>query len=733
MTQAQQVHPQGTAEDEVTSQFYIPAVSSLQERRLRALKHGDSFALFNHYGDIVPFRGAPDGLYHCDTRYLSHLELRLNGQQPLLLSSTVHDDNAVFAADLTNPDLFGNGELLLARDTLHIQRLKFVWQGSCHERVIVRNYDAWPRSAVLTLRFESDFADLFEVRGQTRARRGKTTHLLLSNSAVALRYSGLDGVVRVMTVRFTPAPARLEPSLARYDLALDPHGQVEIFIEYSCGLGLEPRIETRSTFTECMRAARRALNDSTGRATQIVGSNVQFNQMLTRSMSDLYMLITDTEHGPYPYAGIPWFSTAFGRDGLVVALFTLWIDPTIAKGVLRYLAATQATSSDPLRDADPGKILHETRAGEMARLGEVPFGQYYGSVDSTPLFIVLAGAYVERTGDLDTLRAIWPNIEAALGWIDRYGDIDGDGFVEYNRYSETGLVNQGWKDSHDSIFHADGTLAQGPIALCEVQAYVFLAKRRAASMARLLGLPERATALDQQANALQQLFEAAFWCEELSTYALALDGKKQPCRVRTSNAGHALFAGIAAPDRARRVAAGLLDPDFFAGWGIRTVAASEIRYNPMSYHNGSIWPHDNALIALGFDRYGLKDAVLQVLTAMFDASGYVDLRRLPELFCGFAREPCTGPTFYPVACAPQAWATTTPFALLQAALGLAIDHEGGEIRFTQPALPAFLDDLKLSGLRLGDRAADVHIARHGDEVAINVPRGSDRVRVIAIH
>jgi len=733
MTQAQPLHPLGTAQEEVTSQFYIPAVSSLQERRLRALKHGDSFALFNHYGDIVPFRGAPDGLYHCDTRYLSHLELRLNGQQPLLLSSTVHDDNAVFAADLTNPDLFVNGELLLARETLHVQRLKFVWQGSCHERVIVRNYDARPRSAVLTLRFESDFADLFEVRGQTRARRGKSTQVLLSDSVAALRYVGLDGVARVMTVRFTPAPARLEPSLARYDLVLDPRGQVEIFVEYGCSLGAEPRMETRSTFMECMWAARLALNDSTGRAVQIVGSNGEFNQMLTRSMSDLYMLVTDTKHGPYPYAGIPWFSTAFGRDGLVAALFTLWIDPAIARGVLKYLAATQATSSDPLGDADPGKILHETRDGEMARLGEVPFGQYYGSVDSTPLFIVVAGAYVERTGDLATLRAIWPNIEAALGWIDRYGDVDGDGFVEYNRYSENGLVNQGWKDSHDSIFHADGQLAQGPIALCEVQAYVFLAKRRAASMARLLGLPERAAALDRQADALQQLFEAAFWCEELSTYALALDGKKQPCRVRTSNAGHALFAGIAAPDRARRVAAGLLDPDFFAGWGIRTVAASEIRYNPMSYHNGSIWPHDNALIALGFDRYGLKDAVLRVLTAMFEASGYVDLRRLPELFCGFAREPRTGPTFYPVACAPQAWATATPFALLQATLGLVIEHEGSEIRFKQPALPAFLDDLKLSGVRLGDHAADIHIARHGDEVAINVPRGSDRVRVVAIH
>jgi glycogen debranching enzyme len=733
LTDIQPPHLPGTAEVEHTSQFYIPAVTSLPERRLRALKHGDSFALFNHYGDIVPFRGAPDGLYHCDTRHLSHLELRVNGHQPLLLSSTVHDDNAVFAADLTNPDLFQDGELLLPRETLHVQRLKFMWQGACHERVTVHNYGGQPRSTVLTLRFRSDFVDLFEVRGQVRKRRGETTYLLLSDRAAALRYAGLDGLIRLTTVRFTPAPTHLETSLARYDLVLAPEARAEIFIELACSVGAEPTTESRGSYLKCMRAARRALSDATARATRIAGSNGQFTQLLSRSMSDLRMLVTDTEHGAYPYAGIPWFSTAFGRDGLVTALFTLWIDPTIAQGVLKYLAATQATASDPLRDADPGKILHETRAGEMARLGEVPFALYYGSVDSTPLFIVLAGAYVERTGDLDTLRAIWPNIEAALGWIDRYGDSDGDGFVEYNRYSESGLVNQGWKDSHDSIFHADGRLASGPIALCEVQAYVFLAKRRAARMARLLDLPAQAMALDRQADLLQERFEAAFWCDELSTYAIALDGRKEPCRVRSSNAGHALFAGIAAPERARRVAAGLLDQDFFAGWGIRTVAAAQPRYNPMSYHNGSIWPHDNALIALGFDRYGLKDAVLQVMTAMFDASDYLDLRRLPELFCGFAREPRTGPTFYPVACAPQAWATTTPFALLQAALGLTIEHRSSEIRFKRPALPEFLDEVRLGGLRLGDRVADVQITRHGDEVAINVPVGSDRIRVIAIH
>jgi glycogen debranching enzyme len=717
---------------EATSQFYIPATTSLQERRLRALKHGDTFALFNHYGDIVPFRGAPDGLYHCDTRYLSHLELRLNGQRPLLLSSTVHDDNAVCDVDLTNPDIFVDGELVLARETLHVQRSKFLWRGVCHERIAVRSYDNRPLSIILTLRFESDFADLFEVRGQKRAERGQTTRGRLSEQATALSYRGLDGLVRTTTVRFTPAPTHLDVASARYDLILEPQGEAKLFVAIACRAGAESA-ETGATYAGSINAARRALDGATARATRIAGSNSQFNQLISRSLSDLHMLLTDTEHGPYPYAGIPWFSTAFGRDGLLTALFTLWIDPAIAAGVLRYLAASQATALDPARDSEPGKMLHETRACEMARLGEVPFGLYYGSVDTTPLYIVLAGAYADRTGDLETLRAIWPNIVAALAWIDRYGDADGDGFVEYNRHTETGLVNQGWKDSHDSVFHADGSLAPGPIALCEVQAYVYLAKRRAATMARLLDLPEMAMALDRQAETLREQFEAAFWCEEISTYALALDGRKQPCRVRTSNAGHALFAGIAAPERARRVAAGLLDKDFFAGWGIRTVSAEEARYNPMSYHNGSVWPHDNAVIALGFDRYGFKAAALQVLTGLFEASTYIDLQRLPELFCGFAREPRTAPTFYPVACAPQAWATAAPFALLQAALGLTLDYRGGEFRFKRPTLPEFLDDLSLHNLRLGDRVVDLHIARHGSDVAINVTLGAERARVVAIH
>ena len=703
----------------------------MQEHRPRTLKHGHTFAVFDPRGDIVASPGSSDGIYHRDTRYLSQLELRLNGAPFLLLSSNVREDNILLTVDLSNPDLSAGGRNVLRGERIHVNRRKFIWQNCCYERLLVHNFDLVSHRLVLTIDFAADFADLFEVRGQKRSRGGQLSFERRSDASVALLYVGLDGIRRVTTLTFEPAPTRLDGKVARFELSLEPGAAVRTVLQVACDESA-PDHDVARRFYSASRLARRAMRTSSGRATALESSNSLFDEMARRSVADLYMLVTETEHGPYPFAGIPWFSTVFGRDGIITALFALWIDPTIAKGVLGFLVATQAAEVDPVRDAEPGKILHEMRDGEMARLGEVPFSRYYGSVDATPLFVMLAGEYFARTGDLETVRSLWPNIEAALRWCDTYGDGDGDGFVEYHRRNADGLVNQGWKDLHDSIFHADGRLAEGPIALCEVQGYVYAAKHQAAKLAAALGDSESALRLEREAENLRNKFEAAFWCEELSTYALALDGVKEPCRVVASNAGHTLLTGIAAPERAARVADTLLGVSCFSGWGIRTVAVSAARYNPMSYHNGSVWPHDNALIALGLARYGLKAGVLRIFSGMFDAASYMDLRRLPELFCGFQRPRLNAPTLYPVACIPQAWAATAIFALVQASLGLSFDRGAGGIKFERPALPRFLDELHLRGLQARGGSADLVLRRHERDVALDITRREGPVPIVVL-
>ncbi|MBU6457123.1 MAG: amylo-alpha-1,6-glucosidase [Bradyrhizobium sp.] len=713
------------AQSVAESPFYIPMTGPAARPR-RSLKHDDTFIVLDSHGDIGASAGGPDGLFNADTRYLARLELSLDEVQPLLLGSSLRDDNSSLTVDLTNPDIYRNGRIVLQKDMLHIVRSIFLWRGTAYQRIGLQNHGGDPASFDLTLLFDNDFADLFEVRGEKRPRRGIGSGELLGPSDVQFDYRGLDGESRHTALHFDPRPTRLAVNAATYHFELAPQQASSLFVAVSCN---KPAAAKPVPFFRGLLAHCREMRRSNDGATSVETSNNIFNEVLCQSMADLNMLMTDTPQGRYPYAGIPWYSTTFGRDGIITALQMLWIDPRVARGVLRRLAFYQARTVDPLTDAEPGKILHEMRGGEMAALHEVPFAQYYGSVDATPLFVLLAGLYVERTGDEETLAELWPAVEAALRWIDGAGDPDRDGFVEYQRASEQGLANQGWKDSFDAIFHADGRLAEGNIALAEVQGYVFAGKRLAARSARRLGKRDMAGKLEAEAERLAQRFEEAFWCDELGTYALALDGSKEPCRVRTSNAGQLLFSGMIRHDRARLVAADLMRSHFFTGWGIRTVALGEARYNPMSYHDGSIWPHDNALIALGLARYGQKHAVAHLFRALFDAATYMDLRRLPELFCGFRREKGRGPTLYPVACAPQAWASATPFTLLEAALGLEFDTANGEIRLRNPRLPAFLSEVVLRDLRLGASSVDLRVRRHDQDVSLEVLRTHGEIRV----
>jgi glycogen debranching enzyme len=704
----------------------VPA--SVTDDRTRVLKHGDTFAVFDHLGQIKPGGLGEEGLYHHGPRYLSRLTLELDGQPPFFLGSTVRDANDQLSVALTNPDRVRGRRVEMPLGTLHLAVRTFLWRGTLHWRLRASNHGPDPVAASIGLRFAADFADIFEVRGMTRKTRGRDALPVVAPGRVRLGYIGLDGERRRVLLRVTPAPEELAPDRARFELSLRPREEVAIDLAVAClrsGEGAQP-----AGFGAAAAAALAALERPRADSCRLGASESRFDAWLRRSESDLHMMTTDLPTGPYPYAGVPWFNTPFGRDGIITALECLWLRPELARGVLNYLAATQATEVIPSQDAEPGKVLHETRNGEMAATGEMPFGRYYGSVDATPLFVLLAGAYYERTADRLFAASIWPNVEAALAWIDDFGDRDGDGFVEYERRAADGLIHQGWKDSDDAVSHADGSLASGPIALCEVQAYVYAARRAGAVMAAALGLTDRASRLEERAEALRQRFEAAFWCDDLGTYALALDGEKRPCRVRTSNAGQCLFGGITSPERAARVARGLLSFECFSGWGIRTLAATEARYNPMGYHNGAVWPHDNALITYGASRYGRKDLAVAVLGGLFAAGTYLDLNRMPELFCGFDRGPGEGPVPYPVACAPQAWAAGSVYLLLQGCLGLGVSGVERQVWFHEPRLPSFVTELRITNLVVAGCSVDLHLVRHGDDVGVTVLRRSSDLSVV---
>jgi len=708
-------------------QFYILSTSALADDRTCVLKQDETFGLFDRHGDIHPIRSGDQGLYYNGTRHLSRLELRIGELRPLLLSSRVVDGNRFHAVDLTNPDMLANGQVAVPRGTIHIFRSKFLTANGCHEKLRLSNFSVSDVDLSINIRVAADFADIFEVRGMKRAKRGESS-VSVDKENVLLRYRGLDGRTRTTRVAATPPPSRLEDNVMTFAIRLAPKEEASIHLGIACAEG-DTDAEQRP-YDEALAVVQTVRETIRAGACAIRTSNEDFNGWLNHSSADLQTMMTRTEHGLYPFAGVPWFSTVFGRDGIITALEYLWVNPDLARGVLDFLAAHQATETIAYQDAEPGKILHEMRRGEMANLKEIPFGLYYGSVDSTPLFIHLAAAYFRRTGDLTHARALWPAVERALAWIDKFGDLDGDGFIEYDRKSADGLVNQGWKDSNDSVFHDDGRLAEGPIALCEVQAYVYDARVGAAELAAALGDNERAAALLRQAEEIKAHFEKEFWCESLSTYALALDGKKWPCRVRTSNAGHALFSGIATPERAATLAHTLFTDDSFSGWGVRTVSSKEKLYNPMSYHNGSIWPHDNAMVAAGLARYGFTNEAVKITGGLFDAGAFMDTQRLPELFCGFRRRAAEGPTQYPVACSPQAWASGSIFLLLQSCLGLEIDAANRQVIFRRPALPAAIDWVEIKNLRVGAGSIDLMLERHAMDAGARILRRNGPIDVV---
>ncbi|MGD0290383.1 MAG: glycogen debranching N-terminal domain-containing protein [Candidatus Binataceae bacterium] len=727
----------------VGSAFYVLASSLASRRVTRVLADGHSFAIFDAGGDIVESPLEALGLFHRDTRYLSRFELRIAGQTPYFLNSFLSDDKAQLRVNLTNPDLGDHGGIIdLPRNSIQLQRSWTLGPATLFHRMVVRNYTQAPVALELEFRFGVDFADLFEVRGIKRLRHGATLPPERRKDRIKFLYRGLDRGLRFSDLTFKPAPTLLDAAHAAWSLKLAAESAITLELRIRCGnladRGFEPlrpknlpRLDSSVNFDRALQLRRAEIVHTEAGWAKVTAGNEMMNSLFRHSECDLMSIMSQDAAGTYIMAGIPWFATLFGRDSIITALSMLPFSPAVAAGTLRMLARFQGAEVNADRDEQPGKIVHELRFGEMAVLHEVPFGRYYGSVDSTPLFLWLFGSYVAATGDLKLAAQLWPHVERALAWIDQYGDPDGDGYVEYLRETPQGLANQGWKDSFDSISHADGSLARPPIALCEVQGYLYAAFTTVAEAAARMNRNAIASRLSDRAKALKAAFTRDFWLDDEGTVALALDGDKKPCRVIASNAAHCLATGLLDRDRSAVLATRLMADDMFSGWGVRTLSTNARRYNPMSYHNGSVWPHDNAIAALGLARIPGRDGALAIMRGMFDAA--IDLRggSLPELFCGFPREARLGPVPYPVACHPQAWAAASVMMMLQAILGLHIDGFDGRLVIDSPVLPDGLGALSIAGMRVGAGAASfiVRGSSKGATVEITEKRGPISIEV----
>ena len=714
----------------VGSNFYVLASSLTSRRETRVLADAQSFAVFEAGGDIAESPLEALGFFFKDTRFLSGFEMSIAGQAPYFLNSYLSDDNAEFRVNLTNPDLTGpDGKIELPRNSIQIERSWAIVNAALYHRLVVSNYAHAPATLPFDLVFGVDFADLFEVRGVPRNRRGQDLPVQTGDGNIRFRYRGLDKVTRFTEITFDPLPKALTDRRASFALELSADECVKLEVRVRCGVeevNGHPVVEhPPANFQGALAARQSEIARAREGWADITASHGILDYLLKRSAADLSSIVAHTDRGSFMMAGIPWFATLFGRDSIFTALSVLQFNPDIAGRTLKMLAGLQGTKVDDARDEQPGKIVHEMRAGEMAVTGEIPFGRYYGTVDATPLFLWLVGLYVSITGDLKLAADLWPNVERALEWIDQWGDRDHDGYVEYVRETPQGLANQGWKDSFDSISHANGQLAAAPIALCEVQGYLYAAYTEIGKVGARMGHVEMAGKLAQRAADLKSKFFRDFWIEERQTVALALDGDKQACKVMSSNAGHCLATGIVDGPQGEKLSERLLRDDMFTGWGIRTLSDSERRYNPMSYHNGSVWPHDNAIAALGLARCGNRSGVIRILEGLLDAAVSFRSGSLPELFCGFHREPYLGPVPYPVACHPQAWSAASVFLILQAILGMRIQGFENSVTIETPVLPSWLDWIKVENLKVGHGTVSLSFRR--------MPTSAAAVEVLARH
>ena len=697
----------------------IEAATDIALDQWLVLKHDRLFLLLDERGEAAPPGSTALGLFLDDTRILSHYAFHFDGGPPALLSAQV-PAHYIAQVDLAISDRLLGGNLWDPKNVVHIRR-EILVDDCLVERLTISHFLAQPLSYRFHLDLACDFADIFEVRGWSRERRGQYYAPEIGDRSITFRYRGRAGTLLASTVRFAEAPTALSARGARWHLHLEP--ATSYVLEWQVApeeTMASAAVPVRVALEERRNSLRRAYDEWHGECTRWDSDVEEFDHLVMRAVDDLRALYVEADGEDVISAGIPWYSTVFGRDSILTSLETFALNPRIAVDTLRYLARRQGSKEDPYTEEQPGRILHELRRGEMARAGEIPHTPYFGTVDATPLWLVLLHETWRWTGDADLVRELLPNAYRALEWIERYGDLDGDGFVEYARSSEKGLVNQGWRDSGDGVPFPDGTLPRPPIALVEVQGYVYDARLRMAQLLDALGEPEHASSLREQAFRLRQRIADAFWLPDAGMFALALDGDKRPLPTFTTNAGHLLWSRAATREHAAAVTERLLASDMFSGWGIRTVSGTHPVFNPMSYHNGSVWPHDNALVVMGMAHYGMGHRALPVLDALHDAAIHMKSHRLPELFCGMRRGAGLRPVLYPVSCSPQAWASGAFFLLLQAVLGILPDAPRRTLHVREPQLPRFLNRLTISGLHVGGARIGLEFRRHGTRTLANL-------------
>lgn len=685
------------------------------------IKENDLFFLTDTKGNIPENHHYGLGLYTKDTRFLSKLDLRINGEEPILLSSDAAE-NYVAKVLLTNPHMENEEGLILWRESVEIERTRFIYDDVLYETVKVKNYYPKPISFDISVHMDVDFSDMFIVRGFQTGNIGHRTGQTIEGRSLSYHYIGADEVKRSTKVSWDKDAKQVsEQGDITFQFNLD-HEVEETFtlmIQPQIGVTGNKEIMARDEAVKQLENSYTQWND---KITKVQTDYTPLQRLVDRGVGDLRVLLTDLGYGQFPVAGLPWFGVPFGRDSLIAALQMLPFYPEVAKGTLFTMAAKQGKNVDPFRDEQPGKIMHEIRFGELAETGQIPFTPYYGTIDATPLFLVLLTEYVKWTGELGIVQQLQENIDAALNWINQYGDRDGDGFVEYYQEASKGISNQGWKDSGDSIVHRNGDYAEAPIALSEVQGYVYQAKLGIASLFEKLGNDDKAVTLRTEAEQLKAKFEEAFWMNDTKFYAIALDKEKQQVGTITSNPGHVLFSGMLSEERAGAVVETLVSDKMFSGYGIRTMGVGEAGYNPMSYHDGSIWPHDNSMILLGMSKLGYEQEVNVVIDGLIKAADAFEYDRLPELYCGYDKERGQ-PVKYPVACSPQAWAAGTPLVFIQSLLGLFPNSLEQEIHLS-PNLLENMNFLKVEDISIGSGRLSVKVTRSDDNIHVEIEKNT---------